>query len=57
VDEEQLYYLQSRGISRDAAEDLLVRAFLGQVLDRVPGEHMREQLSDVVEAKLRGAAG
>jgi Fe-S cluster assembly protein SufD len=57
VDEEQLYYLQSRGISREAAQDLLVRAFLGQVLDRVPDEHLREQLSDVVEAKLRGAAG
>jgi Fe-S cluster assembly protein SufD len=56
VDEEQLYYLESRGISREAAQDLLVRAFLGQVLDRVPDENLRNELAEVVDAKLRGAA-
>lgn len=56
VDEEQLYYLESRGIDRAAAEDLLVRAFLGQVLDRVPGEALRAELETVVEGKLRRAS-
>lgn len=56
VDEEQLYYLESRGLDREAAEDLLVRAFLGQVLDRVPDETLRAELEAVVEAKLQGAA-
>jgi Fe-S cluster assembly protein SufD len=56
VDEEQLYYLESRGISRQAAEDLLVRAFLGQVLDRVPDEGVRDELAAIVEAKLQRAA-
>ncbi|MCA9852806.1 MAG: SufD family Fe-S cluster assembly protein, partial [Dehalococcoidia bacterium] len=55
VDEEQLYYLESRGIPRTAAEDLLVRAFLGQVLDRVPDDGLREQLETIVEAKLAGS--
>jgi Fe-S cluster assembly protein SufD len=52
VDEDQLFYLESRGIPHDQAEDLLVHAFLGQVLDRVPDESLREELAAVVDAKL-----
>ena len=52
VDEEQLYYLQARGIPRLEAEALLVRAFLGQVLDRVPDEALREELGALIDAKL-----
>ena len=36
VDEEQLYYLESRGIPPVAAERLIVLGFLGEVLDRLP---------------------
>ena len=32
VDEEQFYYLMSRGLSREAAEYLVVRGFLGPVI-------------------------
>ena len=52
VDEEQLYYLQTRGIPYEDAEALLVRAFLGQVLDRVPDEAIRDELAQVLERKL-----
>ena len=52
VDEEQLFYLQARGIPRPKAEALLVRAFLGQVVARVPGEALREEIEGVIEAKL-----
>jgi Fe-S cluster assembly protein SufD len=52
VDEEQLYYLQARGIPRIEAEALLVRAFLGQVLDRVPDEALREELGALIDEKL-----
>ncbi|MBI5948669.1 MAG: Fe-S cluster assembly protein SufD [Chloroflexi bacterium] len=55
VDEEQLYYLQTRGIARPAAEALLVRAFLGQVLDRVPDEALRDELAAVLEARIEAA--
>ena len=55
VDEEQLYYLEARGIPREKGEDLLVRAFLGQVLDRIPDEALREELEAVVDAKLERA--
>jgi len=56
VDEEQLYYLQTRGIPLDEAEALLVRAFLSEVLDRVPDEALREELSEMLHAKLEARA-
>lgn len=56
VDEEQLYYLQTRGIPYPDAEALLVRAFLGQVLDRIPDETLREELTSALEAKLEREA-
>lgn len=52
VDEEQLYYLQTRGIPHAAAEALLVRAFLGQVLARVKDETLREEFTEILDAKL-----
>ena len=52
VDQEQLFYLQARGIPYKAAEALLVRAFLGQVLDQVPGEDLREELATIIDRKL-----
>ncbi len=55
VDEEQLYYLQTRGIPLDAATDLLVWAFLSQVLDRVPDEALREELATALRTKLEAA--
>jgi Fe-S cluster assembly protein SufD len=55
VDEEQLYYLQARGIPRPEAETLLVRGFLSQVLDRVPDQHLRDELTEAVEARMEQA--
>jgi Fe-S cluster assembly protein SufD len=52
VDEEQLYYLETRGIARDDAEALLVRGYLGEVLDRVPDDSLREELAEAIEQKL-----
>jgi len=52
VDEEQLYYLQTRGIPHPAAEALLVRAFLGQVLARVKDETLRDEFIEILDAKL-----
>ena len=54
VDEEELFYIQSRGLTREGAVGLLVRGFLGEPLDRSGhAEAVREELSALVEAKLR----
>lgn len=52
VDEEQLFYLQSRGIPRHLAEELLVWAFLGEVLDRLPDDRLRTEIERSLQAKL-----
>ncbi|MEW6153305.1 MAG: Fe-S cluster assembly protein SufD [Actinomycetota bacterium] len=40
IDEEQLYYLESRGLPPDAAERLIVLGFFGEVLDSLPMPEM-----------------
>ncbi len=47
IDEEMLFYLRARGIEEKEARALLVRAFIGEILDRI--EH--EPLRDAVEGK------
>jgi Fe-S cluster assembly protein SufD len=52
LDNEALFYLQSRGIGIDAARGLLVHAFLGEVLNRVPNEIIRKAMSVEIEDRL-----
>lgn len=38
LDDEALFYMQSRGLGADAARAMLVRGFAGEMLDALPGE-------------------
>jgi len=55
VDEEQVFYLQSRGIPRVEAVRLIVEGFFRPSLDRLPRElaGLRRRLTDAIAAKLR----
>lgn len=52
VDEEQLFYMRSRGIPRDEAIHMIVMGFFEPVLDRIPSEELRERLGALIEAKI-----
>ena len=52
LDTEALFYLQSRGIGIDTARGLLVHAFLGEVLNRIPNEIIRNAISEQLEERL-----
>jgi Fe-S cluster assembly protein SufD len=52
VDLEQLFYLQSRGLSRPEAERLIVRGFFQDVLDRIELEPVREAVTAALEARI-----
>jgi Fe-S cluster assembly protein SufD len=52
VDREQLFYLMARGLSRGAAERLIVRGFFQDVLDRVDLEPVRDALGAALEARI-----
>jgi Fe-S cluster assembly protein SufD len=54
LDEEALFYLQSRGLSRRRAERLVVRGFLQDVLQRRPPGGVTEKVTRAIEEKLRG---
>lgn len=52
VNEEQLYYLMSRGITRREAEKLIIHGFLDPVVSEIPLAGVREQLHRILERKL-----
>jgi Fe-S cluster assembly protein SufD len=47
-----MYYLMSRGISRNEAYRLIVYGFLAPVINEIPQESLQETLKAVVEGKL-----
>ncbi|MFC6315489.1 Fe-S cluster assembly protein SufD [Lapidilactobacillus achengensis] len=52
VNESQMYYLMSRGLSKDLAERLVIRGFLGSVLTEIPVAAARAALTATIERKL-----
>jgi Fe-S cluster assembly protein SufD len=52
VNADQLYYLMSRGISREEAERLIIHGFLDPVVSEIPLAGLREQLHRILERKL-----
>ena len=53
VDPIQLYYLMSRGISKADAERLVIHGFLAPVVNALPIEGVKKQLSELIERKVR----
>lgn len=51
-DDEQLFYLMSRGIPEADARTLVVRGFFAELIDKIPVESLRERLGAVIEARL-----
>ncbi|MDQ1602822.1 MAG: Fe-S cluster assembly protein SufD [Actinomycetota bacterium] len=54
-DDEQLFYLQSRGIPADEARRLVVRGFFADVIAQIGIPDIQERLLTAVEAELEGA--
>jgi Fe-S cluster assembly protein SufD len=53
LDEEELFYLMSRGLTRRQAERLVVFGFFGEVLDRLPLREVAGELRVAIEAQIR----
>jgi len=54
-DDEQLFYLQSRGIPADEARRLVVRGFFADLINQIGIPEVQERLLRQVEAELEGA--
>jgi Fe-S cluster assembly protein SufD len=55
LDEDQLYYLMSRGLPRDKAERLLVRGFFNEILSKLAVPGLAPPSRAAVAAKFAGA--
>ncbi len=51
-DDEQLFYLQSRGIPEELARRLVVRGFFLEILDKVTVPELRARLEAAIDAEL-----
>ena len=52
LDEEELFYVQSRGISRVVAERMMALAFFEPAIGRFPGEGLRDEVRTALDASL-----
>lgn len=52
LDESELFYMLSRGLSKKQAQELLVFGFLEEVLEKIENELLVEKLRELIEAKL-----
>ncbi|GEM30600.1 Fe-S cluster assembly protein SufD [Nocardia neocaledoniensis NBRC 108232] len=51
-DDEQLFYLRSRGIPEDVARRLVVRGFFHEIVQKIAIPEVRERLETAIEAEL-----
>jgi len=56
IDEEQRYYLESRGVPPEVAERLIVLGFFDEVLQRLPSPTLAARLRERLAARLGGEA-
>ena len=52
IDEEQIYYMMSRGLSRRDAEHLIIQGFLMPFINEISNESVREELTKTIQAKI-----
>lgn len=51
-DDEQLFYLQARGIPEDQARRLVVRGFFNEIIAKIAVPTVRERLTEAIEREL-----
>ena len=56
LDDDMLFYLRSRGVPLAEARALLIESFVGEVLDKLEDERLREALSTIAKRRLAGLA-
>lgn len=52
LDEEAMFYLQTRGINRDTARAMMLYAFAGEILDNVKHTELKDYLDQLVSERL-----
>jgi Fe-S cluster assembly protein SufD len=55
-DDEQLFYLMSRGITETEARKLVVRGFFAELLNKIPVPELHDRLAATIERRLTDLA-
>ncbi|MDD3179768.1 MAG: Fe-S cluster assembly protein SufD [Opitutaceae bacterium] len=53
IDDEQMFYLEARGIPRQTAKELLVFGFLEEVLEKLENEELHSALREMIKNKFK----
>jgi Fe-S cluster assembly protein SufD len=56
IQEDEVFYVMTRGIDRRSAEQLLVRGSFSRVLDRIPDASVRARVLDALRPRIGGFA-
>ena len=57
IDDEQIFYIMSRGLSESEAKKFIVLGFLEPAISRIKSEELRDTMRDLIEAKWYRQAG
>jgi Fe-S cluster assembly protein SufD len=53
LEAEEIFYLRSRGLNEDDANQLLIDAFAAEIVDRLPLESLRKNITQTIEQKVK----
>jgi Fe-S cluster assembly protein SufD len=53
IDQDQTFYLESRGIPRNDAEKLLVEGFFDPIMQRIPFDGVKKRFQNAIEEKMK----
>jgi Fe-S cluster assembly protein SufD len=53
LEAEEIFYLRSRGLSQDDANQLLIDAFAAEIIDRLTLESLRVKITQTIEQKVK----
>ena len=53
IDTEALFYLRSRGLSRDEANRLILNGFASDILEKINNQEIKSYVDDVVSKKIQ----
>ncbi|MDZ7278606.1 Fe-S cluster assembly protein SufD [Pantoea eucrina] len=56
IDEEQMFYLRSRGIAEDAAQQMIIHAFAAELTEALEDETLRQAVLQRITARFPGVA-
>jgi Fe-S cluster assembly protein SufD len=52
IDEDQIFYLESRGLQRSSAEQLIVEGFFDPIMQRIPFEGVKKRFQQAIKQKM-----